>query len=262
LVYAKAARTTIPTPQLPSHNTKAPTNKQIASELVTQYLISGDDMATIYMSPNPYHQDFEEELNLRKFDLSWHETAGLSFVEHNNRLILATMSPHTPGDRIPRWRTHLRGAWLIKINNTPVHNIVNAQQIFQQLHDNKSTTCVLLFSHPEINKDISNKGLPIMSSTDFTQLTHDQLNNRTDLLRQSTAHSKSLISKEQHYDIVDSGAVLNYSSKAMKLTRGRLLKNDDWSDWQQLEYLQLDQYKVKECLALPSRHSLTVSSST
>ena len=35
LVYAKAARTTIPTPQLPSHNTKVPTNKQIASELVT-----------------------------------------------------------------------------------------------------------------------------------------------------------------------------------------------------------------------------------
>jgi hypothetical protein len=101
VVYAKAARTTITTPQFPNNNIKAPTNKQIAAKLVTQYLISSKDMATIYMSPDPYHQAFEEELNLRKFDLSRHKTAGLSFVEHNNRLILATMSPHTPGDRLP-----------------------------------------------------------------------------------------------------------------------------------------------------------------
>jgi hypothetical protein len=149
-------------------------------------------MATIYMSPNPYHQDLEEELNLRKFDLSRHKTAGLSFVEHNNRLLLATMSPHTPGDRLPRWRTHLRGAWLIKTNNTPVHNIVDAQQIFQQLHNTRATTCVLLFSHPELTRDIFNKGLPIMTSTDFTQLTHDQLNNRTDLLQQRTNSARLL----------------------------------------------------------------------
>ena len=28
----------------------------------------------------------------------------------------------------------------------------------------------------------------------------------------------------------------------MKLTRGKLLRQDDWADWQELEYLQLDQY--------------------
>jgi hypothetical protein len=53
---------------LQSNRNKTPTNKQLAAELVTQYLISGEDMATIYMSPDPYHQAFEEELNLRKFD--------------------------------------------------------------------------------------------------------------------------------------------------------------------------------------------------
>ena len=76
-----------------------------------------------------------------------------------------------------------------------------------------------------------------MTSTDFSQLTHDQLNNRTDLLRQSKPHTNQLIKNERRYDIVDSGAVLNYSSKAMKLTRGRLLKHENWSDWQQSEYL-------------------------
>ncbi len=28
----------------------------------------------------------------------------------------------------------------------------------------------------------------------------------------------------------------------MQFTRGRLLKQVDWTDWQDLEYLQLDQY--------------------
>jgi hypothetical protein len=143
-------------------------------------------MASIYMSPDPYHQAFDKELNLRKFDLLRHKTAGLSFVEHNNRLLLATMSPHNPGDRLPHWRTHLQGAWLIKINNTPVHTIGDAQHIIQQLHDTNATPCVLLFSRPELTREFSNKGIPIMTSTNFTQLTHDQLNNRTDLLQQST----------------------------------------------------------------------------
>jgi len=155
----------------------------VAADLVTHYLIGRPGMATIYMSPDPYQQAFEKDLkNLRKFDLTRHKTAGLSFIEHNKRLLLATMSPHTPEDLIPRWRTNLCGAWLVKINNTPVNNILEAQQIFQQLHNAKSTTCVLLFSHPEINRDISNNGLPIMNPADFSQLTHDQVNNRTDLL--------------------------------------------------------------------------------
>ncbi len=91
-----------------------------------------------------------------------------------------------------------------------------------------------------------------MSPTDFTQLTHDQLNNRTDLLQQRT-NSAQLPSNDRGYNIVTSGAVLNYSSKAMKLTRGRLLTHDDWSDWQQSEYLQLDQYEGQGMFGTPTK---------
>jgi len=56
---------------------------------------------------------------------------------------------------------------------------------------------------------------------------------------------------EQRYDIVNSGEVLNYSSKAMKLTRGRLLKHEDWPDWQQSEFLKLDQYDGQGIFGTP-----------
>ena len=95
VLYAKTARTTNTPTGIPI---QAPTNKELAANLVTQYLIGRANMATIYMSPDPYHQAFEEELNLCKFDIMQHSTAGLSFAEHNKRLMLASMSPHTPGN--------------------------------------------------------------------------------------------------------------------------------------------------------------------
>jgi hypothetical protein len=57
---------------------------------------------------------------------------------------------------------------------------------------------------------------------------------------------------KRRYDIVDSGKVLNYTSKAMKLTRRRLLKHDDWLDWQHSKYLQLDQYKDQGMFGPPT----------
>ena len=69
------------------------------------------------MSPDPYHHAFKEELDLCKLDIGKHKTAGLSFFESNGRLLLAAMSPHTPGAQIPRWCINLCGAWIIQIND-------------------------------------------------------------------------------------------------------------------------------------------------
>jgi hypothetical protein len=44
-------------------------------------MLSKKDMATIYMSPDPYFEAFEEVINLRKFDLSKHRTAGLCLAQ-------------------------------------------------------------------------------------------------------------------------------------------------------------------------------------
>jgi len=83
-----------------------------------------------------------------------------------------------------------------------------------------------------------------MSTNDFDQLCLDQLNNRKDILLQHPA-------RRRQYDIVDSGNVLNYTARAMKPTRGRLLKQDDWEEWKQSEYLQLNQYEEQGMFGAP-----------
>ena len=58
-------------------------------------------MVMVYMSPSPYHNAFDEVMDIQKCDLSKYPTAGMSLIEQNGRLILVHMSPGTPGAKIP-----------------------------------------------------------------------------------------------------------------------------------------------------------------
>ena len=87
-------------------------------------------MAMVYMSPDPYFDAFEEVIDLRKFDLKLHRTAGLCLAHSDNRLFLGCMTPGTPGAKIPRWQSRLKGAWLIKVGDKLVSSIADAQNAF------------------------------------------------------------------------------------------------------------------------------------
>ncbi len=75
---------------------------------------------------------------------------------------------------------------------------------------------------------------------------HDQLNHRWDFATVSDA-----LQKVCRYKIVDCGDVLNYVTRVMRLTRGKLLRQDDWAAWQDSEFLQLDQYDAQKMFGPP-----------
>jgi hypothetical protein len=212
-----------------------------AASIVMAYGIGKDNMATVYMSPDLFFDEFEEDRDLRKWSFDKHHTAGLSLLHHNGRLYLGRMTPSSPGAKVDKWQLHLRGAWLINIGSSTVSTIAEAHAIFKNLYDCGTPLVTLLFLHPEIQQDISNKGLPIVLSTPFSQQTHNQLNHCWDF----TTIAKYLC-KTLPYKVVNSGNVLNYVTCVMKLTRGRLLRQEDWNDWQESEFLQLDQYDAQK----------------
>jgi hypothetical protein len=86
-----------------------------------------------------------------------------------------------------------------------------------------------------------------MNCNDFSQATHDQLNNQWDYLTLAPR-----MQGPASYSIVDSGNVLNYVMHVMHLTCGKLLKQTDWQDWQHSKWLQLDQYFAQGMFGVPT----------
>ncbi len=159
-------------------------------------------------------------LNLRQVLNCYCYTGGLSLYVRDGRVHLASIAPSTPAARIHSWRTRIRGAWLIKVDGVIVESIDDVVRVFDGLRTTGSQSVTLLFSHPKVRPNLSQDGLPILSSASFTQHTHDQLNNRWEF---STV-AEHLSTCRPSYEHVRSGDVLNVVTRVMRLTRGKLLK--------------------------------------
>jgi len=165
----------------------------------------------------------------------------------DGRVHLASIAPSTPAARIHSWRTRIRGVWLIKVDGVIVESIDDVVWAFEGLRTTGSQLVTLLFSHPEVRPNLSQDGLPIVSSAPFTQHTDDQLNNRWEFLTVA-AH---LSTCRPSYKQVRSGDVLNVVTQVMHLTRGKLLKQPDWDEWQASDYLQLVRYDAQGMFGKP-----------
>ncbi len=101
------------TPDLPcpitakAAHTKPLLRHNIAAELVKNFNIGTHDMAMLYMTPDPYHEVFEQTLDLVNFNFSHHPTAGLSLFEQDGWVHLGTISPSTPAAKLHEWRSRV-----------------------------------------------------------------------------------------------------------------------------------------------------------
>jgi hypothetical protein len=50
----------------------------------------------------------------------------------------------------------------------------------------------------------------------------------------------STVSIRVSWIAIDDGGVLNRVTRANRITRGKLMKQDDWTDWEASEFLQLE----------------------
>jgi len=226
-----------------------------AREVVEKFHIKQDELHQVYMSPTYLHQSFEEDLNLRKFDLDKHLTAGLQLQERDGKLLLLGMEKSTPAHKIPRGKSRVRGAYLLQVNGIPVKTVAEVNAALAKASSYKEYDVILQFSHPEIRHGLSNKGIPIVSREQFTQLHLDQLNNRWQLPSKEDA----LPHPDSNYSIEHEGGVRNMTTRVMKLTRKILKQQDDWNDWRDSEWLQLDQYDKQGMFGKPVKVDTTES---
>jgi hypothetical protein len=124
----------------------------------------------------------------------------------------------------------------------------------KRLADNNAPTCRLLLAHSEIKHGLVETGIP--------QINADQLNHRysfdhIDVMTQEEFDSWFARLPRCMYDLVDEGGVLNMVTVANKLTRRILLQQDDWAEWHESEFIQLDQYAKQHMFGEPCKVTKT-----
>jgi hypothetical protein len=112
----------------------------------------------------------------------------------------------------------------------------------------KTPTCTLLLAHSDIKDGLVESGIP--------QINSDQLNYRysfdnIDVITQAEFDAWFAQLPRCLYDLVNDGGVTNMITTANKLTRRILLQQDDWDDWKQSEFTQLDQYATQHMFGEP-----------
>ena len=210
---------------------------------VDHYGITTKDLEQVYFSPHHYGHAFEDSFTYMGSPTTTHPTAGMNLREHDGRVFITDMALGTPCAKIPRWKSRLRNVCLLKINDTPVTSIADVTSALHALPTNTRGTCTILVSASEIRDGLTHEGIP--------QITLDQLNPRHFFRTMpSTGYpSNNMLTYMigQSWD----GGVLQYITRSHKLTRGILLKQDDWNEWQQSEFLQLDQYELQGMFGTP-----------
>jgi hypothetical protein len=216
--------------------------------MIMEHDIGKKDLEMVYLSPSSYNDAFADDLDLRRYDHQASPTAGLECIVRDGKLILTGMTPSTPGAKIRAWRSRLRGARLIAINSTPVATVDDVINVLLSLATAGSRKCQLLLAHSALRDGLVETGIP--------QINVDQLNNRfslrdTDVMTQEQFDRWFASLPSSFYEIVDAGGVLNFTTESHKLTRRILMTQDDWSDWEQSEWKQLDQYEKQFMFGTP-----------
>eukprot|EP00970_Alexandrium_tamarense_P010353 scaffold2093_cov141-Alexandrium_tamarense.AAC.6 len=161
---AAAAKTTQPAARW--ENVLDATTSPLSSiqSILADYEISRNDLAMVYMSPDPYHTAFTESLDTCHLDVAQHPTGGTELRHEADRLILTGTQPGSPAAKLPRWRSRLKHAWLIRVNDQDVHTPDDVSQALLIAQTKGIQTISLLFAHSEIKHGLTNDGLPHVTS--------------------------------------------------------------------------------------------------
>lgn len=216
------------------------------AKVVHEFDITYKDLQMVYFSPSPYNDAFEESIDKKWLTRSLmvkHPSGGMSFLIANDRLFLESIQESTPFAMLPRWRSRLRGAWLIKVDGEEVSCLQDVELALQSSLAKPGRTCTLLFSHPEIKHGLTSDGIP--------QISVDMMNPGRHLGVSLPGDMQPEPIQNGSFRIVDDGCAHSCVSNATRLTRGRLMKQLDWDEWSRAEKLQWDQYEAQGMLGTP-----------
>jgi hypothetical protein len=169
-------------------------------------------------------------------------------TERNGCVYLANIDASTPTAKIRAWRSRLRGAWIIKLNDVIINSIKDVQRALLTCANTKAKQCTLLMAHSAIRDGLVETGIPQINAD---QLNHRHSFDRVDVMTQDEFDRWFISLPRELYTVVESGGVHNMTWESNKLTRRILLEQPDWHEWAESEFQQLDQYSKQHMFGQP-----------
>jgi dUTP pyrophosphatase len=197
----------------------------------------------IYLSQDPFDQRLEVEIAVK----GDHPTLGLMMTQcpQRQQLHLQDMTLSTPGSRIPKWQSTLRNAHLINIEGTPVYTDHDLLMAIQAARDKKKFKIQSTFATDRSYSIHPYQGVP--------QIYFDQLNIIAHHLQEIQRETNQASIKEatESSKRPEPEPPPNTEPIAQSFKLSQLKKRPDWPEWQQSQYLMLDQYMAQGMFGAP-----------
>jgi hypothetical protein len=176
--------------------------------------LAAPEVMSIELSGDPLGPCFDESIPIG----GSHALAGLhvTYDDARGRLQFLSIEKGTPAARIPHWRTRLRHAYILGINNVDIATTADlTQEAISVLRSNGDITCNPRLTFDDVKNTLSVSGL--------LQLYFDQLRDIHCVNQQ----------------------VRSDQPTAQRLTRKGLQTQPDWDEWVASEAEQLDAYATQ-----------------
>ena len=197
--------------------------------------------------------DFSDNINACDIEMDWHRpiftttisipntgqhiTRGFQLVQDEYGPIVKQCIRGTAAAKIPKWRQTIKGSTIHSINGTLIKDTDDVISFI------KSTTADVLhikFIQPQPTAIHEDTGLPQLNFDQFVTIaSHHQ-----DIIRDNI---QFVVDNEM--DIHENVQISKLVKKT--LTRTKLKTRSDWPQWEQSEFLQLDQYERQNMFGKP-----------
>jgi hypothetical protein len=223
-----------PVPSLPplACVTPLPISELLDTSMITLFssaALTAPEVMSIDFSDDPFGPSFLETVPLS----GSHETAGIEtrFDSSRGRLQITHLLPGNAVSRIPRWRTRIKHAYLLTLNDIDIVDLPSFETTVAQMRaaatDPSSLTAVLKLTFDDAINTLSASGLPLIY---FDQLRHIHDINR---------------------DLRLSKRLLAYAAVSHRLTRRGLQSQPGWTAWLLAEAEQLNSYATQGMFGAP-----------
>ena len=268
----------LPTPQIfkpppiPTFNSNSAAAAKLFSDIQTTF----ERPHNIALSHDPYDNHTSRTINIKATDDDTFYGLNIVLCPKRNIPKLIDCKPGTSSIRIPKWRSELRNAYITHINGQHTNTMADIKTIFNRIRTEHQHQFNIGFS--TINKQAMHPQLGV------PQLYHDQMNiigkhlwdiahdpfwateSNEEAVFPTTPRSASKLTrlfrnklgKDKYWSLVKQlpqwyKLATVKKSRRRKLTRRFLIQQDDWPDWQQSEFKQLNQYEQQTTFGLPCK---------